>query len=295
MSKLACIHCKTTFTTETILAAHQKTAKYCLKIQGKGESVQKNCAYCRKNFANETTLSRHLNVCTERKIAELEEAHQSTVAKLEDKVKTLATRNRILTKKLKIADDSIATFNGRILELKDAKPQTVNTTNIINPKLINVVTENIRPLTVETVREDVHKYGYNEFLRGYSGLKEFVTSIISLTTPDGDGNERNYVCTDASRNSFHRLIESKEWTSDGGARFIHSILDELRDVSNDHFRTLVEEERRAVSDEFEREQVDATKTVVKPVFYGITGSTEGTHRTKLFKALRNEIREAASV
>lgn len=207
--------------------------------------------------------------------------------------------------------------SGRIHELMDAKPQTV--TNVVggvvnlHPKLADIPTVNIRPLTIETVREDVHKYGYTEFLRGLPGLVKFVEDIIieprgdgGTTTSDdshvaaGNAGEpyryaRNYVCTDASRNKFHRLVESKEWSADGGAMFIHSILNELRDITDHHFIELVGEERAAVSDEFQRSYIDAQKAMVKPVFYGITGEPTSEDRMKLFKALRGKIRDAAMV
>ena len=308
-----CEFCDAVLSTKYALAAHNRTAKYCLKLRDeKVPSVK--CEHCDKQFTYKTALTRHNKICPklaklkrETELTELKEqviAKEEYIRELEAKSKTasLQHQNRICeleaklrktNKRVRELEHDGAYDKGRIVELKSTKPQSV--TNYIHPKLINIPIENIRPLTVATVREDVHKYTYDTFLRGLPGLKEFVEDII-ITEVEGDTRSdrpRNYVCTDVSRNKFHRLLESKEWTADGGARFINTILDELQDVATEHFRALVEEEKAAVTDEFKRQQITLTQGVVKPIFFGITSSGES--RDELFKSLRNEIKSTASV
>lgn len=312
VSRVTCEHCEKTFATLSNLKTHQKTAKYCLKLRaGKGSSDADKlfpCDFCSKSFSRSAYMKKHLLTCGDRKVASAVSDRSTEIDLLLAKIADLETKNTALVKKVKdykrvvcakdkeimrLAFEKMSAHkDGRILELKEAKPQTI-TTNYIHPKLVNIPITTIRPLTIETIREDVHKYTYSEFLRGLSGVKEFVESIISTKMVEDVDQERNYVCTDLARNKFHRLVESMEWTNDGGARFIHTILDELKEVSKSYFQILVDEERASVADEFKREQIDATKAVVKPVFYGITDT--GVNRTKLFKALRNEIKVAASV
>lgn len=238
------------------------------------------------------------------------EAIRAKNADLELEVAALKRENATLKRKskLKIADletkladarttignlrDENIHMDGRILELKDAGPKIANT--YIHPKLVNVSIENIRPLTIDTVRADVCKYTYEESLRGLPGLQKFVESVITNHQFDDPADyERNYVCTDTARNKFHRLVESREWVADGGANFLHTILDELRPTAKDHFQALVDQEIASTSDEFERIQIDATKAVVRPVYRGIMES--GDNRDRLFKALRNKIKDAAFV
>ena len=53
-----CSFCKKTFSTKTILSTHQRTAKYCLEIQGK-ENKNFECEYCKKIFTSLQSLSEH--------------------------------------------------------------------------------------------------------------------------------------------------------------------------------------------------------------------------------------------
>lgn len=323
MTGFTCTHCKTTLSSKPALNLHQKTAKYCLKLRANIPAAHIECEYCGKTFSRPSSLSKHHEKCSVRDVSLV----RAEIADLKIKLKISTKKANAAAKKARVdhsllidsKDAEIAKLkeditkltsekdvsHGRILELKDAKPQTVIGTAYINPKLANVPTANIRPLTIETVREDIHKYDYTEFLRGLPGLTKFIEDIIVEPTGDllsFDGTvssdsqyARNYVCTDVARNKFHRLVESKDWTSDGGATFIHKILDELRDISNDHFSALAAEELAAVSDEFQRNHIDATKSVVKPVFFGITGTSTGSDRAKLFKALRTTIKDAAAI
>ena len=320
MTKLTCSYCERKFSSKSNLATHQRTAKYCLKIQG--EEVNATCKYCQASYSRESSLVRHLENCSEYKFsierAKYEEKCEAALGKIAEEITVLKsklskleadskkiiarekTKDRLLREKTKeiaklLMEKKIAHKDGQIETFREVGDKPQNVTNYIHPKLVNIPINNIRPLTIATVREDMHKYTYGEFLRGLSGLKEFVEDIIVTEVDDdeAEGYERNYVCTDVARNKFHRLLESKEWTADGGARFINTILDELQGVATEHFQTLVDEEREAVSDEFKREQIDATKAIVKPVYFGIADT--GENRKRLFKALRNEIKSTASV
>lgn len=311
MDNSTCIHCGKKFSSVSNLKTHIKTAKYCIKLRAQsGKSDEKHdltCKWCHKVFTRKSYTTRHVEKCTERphtlelgfsaaKIAELELKIAELIAKSETDTLTIATmevENKHLLDHIHEIEKGLAHRDGQILVFENAKPQTVNNTTYINPKLAAISTENIKPLTIETVRDNIHKYEYADFLRGIPGVAKFIEDIISETS--GDVVERNYVCTDAARNSFHRLIRPKDWSSDGSAQFIHKILDELRDITNGHFTTLAAEEMASVSDELQREYIDAQKSLVKPVFFGITGLSSGEAREKLFKSLRMRVKGIATV
>ena len=67
-----CIYCKKEFSSKSILKNHQKTAKYCLKIQetncnilNEDDIVSKNfvCKYCNKDFTSNFRYQNHLEIC----------------------------------------------------------------------------------------------------------------------------------------------------------------------------------------------------------------------------------------
>ena len=57
-----CIHCKEIFKTNSSLLKHQKTAKYCLKIQGE-KIIIFNCSAYKKVFTSNYNLHIHTISC----------------------------------------------------------------------------------------------------------------------------------------------------------------------------------------------------------------------------------------
>ena len=82
-----CKWCKNKFVNKTSLNNHQKTAKYCLKLQGK-KPDNYSCIYCQKNFSRKYDLQRHQNRC---KISEVSE---NNLNKIEDLTITLAVEKK---------------------------------------------------------------------------------------------------------------------------------------------------------------------------------------------------------
>lgn len=61
-----CEFCSKILRSISSLNHHQKTTKYCLTIQNK---VNDNfiCLYCENTFTTKQTLSKHLDICKEKK------------------------------------------------------------------------------------------------------------------------------------------------------------------------------------------------------------------------------------
>jgi hypothetical protein len=60
---MECKYCKANFSTKTNLNQHQRTAKYCLKIQGKDKELKYECGTCGKKFGKKFNLIRHEEKC----------------------------------------------------------------------------------------------------------------------------------------------------------------------------------------------------------------------------------------
>ena len=78
-----CTYCQKSFSTKGSLAIHQKTAKFCLKLQGKNEESSFICSNCNKAFTQKISLSDHLDVCKERykKLLDQKEDEYSLIIK----------------------------------------------------------------------------------------------------------------------------------------------------------------------------------------------------------------------
>ena len=56
---MECNCCNKIFSCKSSLKLHQKTTKYCLKLQGKNEENNFECEYCNKIFTVKQNLTSH--------------------------------------------------------------------------------------------------------------------------------------------------------------------------------------------------------------------------------------------
>ena len=60
---MECNFCKNSFANEYTLLTHQKSARYCLKIQNIAEKSKYNCIDCGKSLTTKKSLERHIQSC----------------------------------------------------------------------------------------------------------------------------------------------------------------------------------------------------------------------------------------
>ena len=68
---MECEFCKKVLSSKSALNTHQRTARYCLKIQGKKVEDVKDkfkCELCGKTFLNNNRYKYHKNICTSNKL-----------------------------------------------------------------------------------------------------------------------------------------------------------------------------------------------------------------------------------
>jgi hypothetical protein len=244
-----------------------------LSSRGEIITVKYDCEYCDKVFTQKSNLKTHLKSCVKYKKTTIVEK-QSEIVRLNEEIEKYIKRLKLMRselsnfknleeektnqlaiiEKLQIENDEQAEkivalekmleYGKGILDgYKVAKPPNVITNNnIINQKLAKLKVDNIRPLTRATILEDVPKYTYELFLKCESGLVEYMVNMTQLQLEDGT-IEQNYACTDKSRNTFHRLMESKEWVHDGGARYINETMDSLANTAEVHYQTFFQKMR----------------------------------------------------
>lgn len=274
-----CNFCDSIFTRETNLFVHQKTAKYCLSLQGtKQPAIKNKCSECNKTFVHNSSLARHKKTCVGANGKVVEGLNQE-INRLKNELEI--AEKTIIELRLKLAEDK-----GQIKVYKERPTPTINTTtNYINPKLLQIKCDTIRPFTIETVREDVQagKFTYDRFIKAEKGLLEFISDIIAKDT------EFSYVCTDSSRQKFHRLLESREWKDDNGATFLNKVLDELKEPTIEYYKRITD--MMVTGD---RETADFLRSKTKPMVMGIT-CPRSADRDATFAKIRNEVKKMATI
>jgi hypothetical protein len=198
---MECTFCKKTYSTNSSLLHHQRTAKVCLKIQlenGINNKQLFECTFCKKHLTTKYNLDNHLSICKEKikkdtiKVTS-EEIIKKTIEEKEEIKVSFKNKQEELEYELKLKDRKIKELEER-LEKREKSPKIINKNkNITNN--INILTIN-EVMTPERVEEFFKKhYNLQTLMEGIPGLAKFIC--------DGFIREKaNYICTDRSRHKF---------------------------------------------------------------------------------------------
>jgi hypothetical protein len=232
-----CQYCEKVFAYKGTLVNHQKTAKYCLEMQGKNV-ILFDCQYCRKNFTSQQNLKEHTSICKEKeKLNEqqkrqeyedtLNKIKQDCANKLDEKdsyyQEKFREKNEYIVKlelnitkleaKLEKFENAVVTnmaATTHALEAKSAKAlQAASTTT--NNTTTNITVNNFLNLSQEHMKKVLsERLNYNVVYAGQAGLATFVFDNI---LKDSTG-KLIYRCVDASRQMFEFVDENGETVRD---------------------------------------------------------------------------------
>jgi hypothetical protein len=275
-----CIHCHKNFKNIYSLTKHQKTAKYCLVLQGKIEEEINDdkiymCGYCQKTLSTKYTLDAHINICLEGINAKRlqkeqkeqsdqlrikEEKHknelQERIFELEEKYKN-ELQERIFELEEKHALYIIKLeekYEFRIKELNETikhicikaveKPtKTSNTINNVNNN--NVVFFN---LSQEEIRDKCIQFGPERC----KSIKDIANYTIENILTDDNG-QLMYSCSDASRQIFKFIDSNGNTVKDPNAT---KLISQIRPIFDEKCASL----KDRISYHREDKQRDLSKT-----------------------------------
>ena len=193
-----CEFCNKVFKTKGNLVKHQKTAKYCIKIQ-KEQSTQTitytsyNCPYCKKEFSQSYNLERHIPTCINKLKQEIIDKEKIIYENnlenqnLKERIIELETENRLLREQSK---ESQSTIN------EIAKQPRVATTNNNHNKIMITTPVDLSQPTVQLAIQNGFSDEY--MVQGQKGVARFAVENI---LKDEQGKLK-YICTDAARQIF---------------------------------------------------------------------------------------------
>jgi hypothetical protein len=212
---MKCEFCNNEFISKTSLIHHQKTAKYCILLQGIDKNTNFVCLKCNKKLSTQNRLYTHEQTCKKHMEDIIrKECEQKLIEK--DKIilerDLLISEQKIIIKELhadykKQIDMQNKDFHDRMQSMAEKaidKPSTVtknNTTQIIN---------NLLPITPEHLNEQVQFLTKEHVTNGAVGYAKY-----ALEFPLKD----RLVCTDSSRkkgkykDSDGNIVSDPEMTS----------------------------------------------------------------------------------
>ncbi len=304
-TKYKCEYCSKTFSTKGNLDSHVKNAQYCIKNRDRDGSINVHtCQYCKSPLSSKQNLSRHESKCPDKKVLEIEKKFKHDLKSKREKIKELESKVKKLERHVKKLDESnqelikeLDEHKGIITGLKTAPDKkTIYNTAYVHPKLVNLPISNIPALTQEYMIEKVNDgiLTYEKAVKGYTGMLDVIGELITHENDKGIV-ERNYVCTDVSRNSFHRLLESKKWKSDKGGRYLNNMLETFRDVMEEYKDKAYDTYDKTSHDSIEWGQVDWERKNISLLYSGVVCREGTSDREDLVNILRKEISKRASV
>ena len=184
---MKCQHCGNTFKNKSIMSHHQKTAKYCLKLQkDSGLDVKDlfKCIYCQKSLSQKIDLERHLLSCQVKKEANITYQYEKIISDLKTQLSNqkYEYEERILEHKKTIKELQDKLENIAIKAVSRPVSTTKNTQ-------INYI-QQLQPVTEEHLVSNAANLTIDHIIKGPEGYAEY-----ALEYPLKD----RMICSDYSR------------------------------------------------------------------------------------------------
>ena len=175
-----CKYCKHTFSTKSSLITHQKSAKYCLKIQNTTPKDKYTCEGCKSIFYRVHHLNTHREKCKANDVY-FDSMH---------KIKELDNELDIIKKELLVSQEKCLNYEEEILDMKREhkreiqilqdklenvaiqaarRPTQTNTYN----RNVNTIIQNMSPLTDENFRDTAEHLTIEHLKQGVKGYVEY--------------------------------------------------------------------------------------------------------------------------
>jgi hypothetical protein len=177
-----CEFCSNEFISTTSLKHHQRTAKYCLLIQGNKIKLYV-CEYCKKDVSTKNRLYTHYQTCDKYKEENISNKYKEEIKNLHEK---LEAKDQTIHEQRVRYDNQIKELQDRLENVAIKAVQRPTTKNT----QINNYIQNLKPLTQEHLLDSVPNLTIDHIIKGPEGYAEY-----ALEYPLKD----RMVCSDYSR------------------------------------------------------------------------------------------------
>lgn len=198
---MECEFCKKSFSNVWNLKTHQKTAKYCIKLQNNVDGsldIDFSCEYCSRPLSSKRNLERHYKTCKEF-------IHDSKLKELENALKDLRKKVEILQSSPTISNSHNTNTNSHNTNSHNTTNTTINNNFFLDPERVAKLFQ--------------QKFDDTYLTNGLEGVARFVVKHI-LTTE----GKLQYKCTDYARNVFLYHDENGKEQIDHEAKHLTSVI-----------------------------------------------------------------------
>lgn len=255
-----CDFCETPFTKKSSVVLHQKTAKYCQKIQASLSSVsvdenikgKYSCEHCDKNFTQKKTLQGHLEICSNKKFREvhlkIEEDLQRKIEKLEIDI---ANKDKIIEEyKNQISElqDKLAGIATKAVEKPTYSYNSSSSSSITtNKTTINQKIDALQYITEDHLKDSTEHLTIEHLKKGPIGFAEYALEHPfkdSLLTSDYARRIVNY--KDFDRYGNERVVKDPDMRK-LSKKFFQSIRDKNEELAL-KYRDEISEKLKSTTD-----------------------------------------------
>lgn len=228
---MICEHCKNKFSSKTSLKHHQRTAKYCLKIQNI-EDKKFVCESCDKVLSTQHRLRTHMQICTQYNNKNITEVY-------EEKIETLKTQYEekmgLMREEIKYLKEQIEKMRKEYSDVA-LKAVTRPTTNYKNIQINNYIKQ-MPPLTQEIIDTNVQNLTLEHHRMGEEGYAKYAMEFPL---------KGRIVCVDASRNKIKYKDEDGNIIEDLGfemmmRKLCKALMKRSYELSHQHMTEFIEE------------------------------------------------------
>jgi hypothetical protein len=195
-----CKFCKKLFTTTALLSRHQKSTKYCIKIQNKLKGIipkesdkDFKCEFCLKNFSSKQNLESHReNNCMEK--------YKKLLTEKDKKILDLEKRNKELEEQVKLIRLEVEKemYKERTKKLENTVEEMAKQPKHITNNQNKIIITSPLNLSRDSITEALENFSDNHLVQGQRGVAKFAYDNM---LKDKDG-KLIYICTDPSRQIF---------------------------------------------------------------------------------------------
>ena len=298
-----CEFCDAQFTQKAALQTHLKSCEHAKNVENstkintleeKVKILESKLVKLSKENRNLQSKNIQLSIKLKNIEAQKDAQNNRLATKVAEKNTKIAEQNDEIISLQKCVSEKEGLTKGILIGIDKAKPQVVHniggiTNNIVKQKLAAIPIGNIEPFTIDLVNRNIDKYDYKTFMQGSLGIVNYIKGITILEMTDGT-IEKNYACTNRSRNTFHRLVEDKNWKQDGGARFIQEIFSTLSSTASEHMDTLAGEIKALPVRSDRKRWLIEEEAKLRDIETGLK-KKDSKEREELFMQVKNQIKE----
>lgn len=153
-----CVFCEKSFSSKSNLSNHQKTAKYCLVLQGKNANKEFGCEFCNKGFTLKQTFQEHLLICKTKNTIELNKKYEDYERQLknyrdqeENFQERMKDQEEKFQKKIKIQEEK---FQER---MKDQEEKFIKISDLLKEREIQIQQKNEYISKLESLLEKANQ------------------------------------------------------------------------------------------------------------------------------------------